>query len=69
MDKAESLRIIRNYLARMPKTYRARNTNAMVVRDIILHGTRTAGQTSCMEYCQDIGIDPCGYTLKMEATQ
>lgn len=69
MDKAESLRIIRNFLNCMSKTYRARTDNATVVRDIILCGTSAAGRTSSVAYCRKIGLDPYGHTLELEDAQ
>ena len=66
MEKAEALRILRNFISCMPKVYRQRYDNAVVVRDIILSGTRTAGRTSCNDYCRELGIDPYGHTLKQE---
>ena len=63
MTNNESMRILRNFLAMMPKTYRKRTPNWVVVRDVILSGTRTAGCTSCMRYCHNIGIDPDAYVI------
>ena len=63
MDKNDELRIVKNFLANMPKTYRRRNANWSVVRDILMQGTHTAGMTSSMHKCWALGIDPDGYTL------
>lgn len=64
MTNDEVIRVLKNFLDCMPKTYRRRNDNASVVQDIILFRTRTAGRTSCKELCREIGIDPCGHTLE-----
>jgi len=63
MDRANDLRIIRNFLEHMPKVYRLRNSNWVVVRDILMNGTSTSGCTSCCEKCRELGIDPYGYKL------
>jgi len=59
------LNILKNFLSMMPKVYRERNTNWIVVRDILLDGTSTAGRTSCIAKCRELGIDPCGHTLEV----
>jgi hypothetical protein len=59
------MNIIKNFLRMMPKVYRERHTNWVVVRDILLSGTSTAGRTSCIEKCLQLGIDPCGHTLEV----
>lgn len=64
---ADELRILENFIACMPKTYRIRNTNSAVVHDILMRGTSTAGQTSCFEKCRELGIEPDGYTLAKAA--
>lgn len=58
------LDIIENFIHAMPKTYRARNHNHVVVRDILLRKTSTAGMTSCVMKCYELGIDPYGYALE-----
>ena len=60
------LRILRNYIRHMTKVYRQRSMNYIVVRDILLSGTSTSGQTSCIEKCHKLGIDPWGHTLESE---
>jgi len=57
------LRILKNFISNMPKTYRQRNVNSVVVRDILMNGTSTAGQSSCIAKCRELGIDPDGHTL------
>ena len=58
MKKNDELRIVKNFLDNMPKTYRRRNANWSVVQDILMQGTRTAGHTSCCEKCRELGIAP-----------
>ena len=53
----------------MPKTYRKRTWNWVVVSDILLSGTRTAGRTSCCAKCIELGIDPMGYTLDQKESE
>lgn len=55
--------IIKNFLYRMPKTYRTRTANHKVIHDILLARTSTAGMTSCIKKCYELEIDPYGYTL------
>ena len=64
--KSAELNILRNFIGMMPKTYRNRNQNWVAVRDILMSGTSTAGMTSCIKKCRDLGIDPYGYTLEQE---
>ena len=61
--KEYELRILRNYLSMMPKTYRKRTVNFVIVRDLIMQGTGTAGSTSCGKKCVELGIDPYGYEI------
>ena len=63
------LRILRNFLNRMPKAYRKRTPNFAVVMDILRAGTSTAGKTSCCEHCKTLGIDPYGYSLESEVDE
>lgn len=60
------LRVLRNHISNMPKVYRQRNCNHVIVRDILMRGTSTAGMTSCVEKCRELGIDPYAYTLERE---
>ena len=62
-NPAELIRFIKNYLSHMPRTYRERNQNWCVVRDLIMQGTSTAGSTSCIAKCRDLGIDPYGHEV------
>ena len=66
--KEYELRILRNYLMMMPKAYRKRTVNWLVVRDILMRGTRTEGMTSCISKCIELGIDHSGYDLKEAET-
>lgn len=63
-DVELEIRLLKNYLSNMPKVYRFRNQNWVVVRDLLMTGTSHAGQTSCIMKCRELGIDPYGYDLK-----
>lgn len=63
MSKENELRIVKNFLALMPKSYRQRHQNWFVVQSILIRGTDMAGSTSSIEKCRELGIDPDGYTL------
>lgn len=56
-------RVLLNFVACMPKTYRRRRSNAYVVMDIIQNGTGQAGSTSCYDVCRRIGCDPDAYSF------
>lgn len=58
--------ILKNFINCMTKAYRLRTPNQAVVRDILLNGTSTAGQTSCIRRCIELNIDPDGYELESE---
>lgn len=58
------LRILKNFIDMMPKIYRKRNQNYVVVRDILMNRSSTAGKTSCIYKCVELGIDPYGKDLK-----
>lgn len=66
MTKEEELRILNNFLDCMTKAYRQRNQNWLVVRDILLNRTSTAGKTSCIAKCIELKIDPWRYELEDE---
>lgn len=66
MNKNNELRILKNFLYCMPKIYARRNANYCIVRDILMQGTSTAGMTSCIAKCRELGIDPYGYNLEPE---
>lgn len=63
VKEMNEINIIKNFLYRMPKTYRKRTMNWVVVKHILLNRTSTAGRTSCIEKCRELRIDPYGYTL------
>lgn len=63
MTKEEELRILKNFIGMMPKTYRNRTMNRTIIRDILLSRTNTAGSTSCTRKCLDLEIDPTGFSL------
>ena len=66
MNNNDELRILKNFLDHMPKAYRARNINWVVVRNILMHRTSTSGRTSCCKKCVQLRIDPYGYSLESE---
>lgn len=68
MDPKEELRIVMNFLDSMTKAYAKRTMNWCVIRDIIMRRTSTAGMTSCIAKCRELGIDPYGYNLQEEPT-
>lgn len=55
--------VLKNFICMMPKTYRQRNINWIIVRDILLANTSTSGSTSCRNKCIELGIDPDGYSI------
>lgn len=57
------LQIVKNFLNNMPKAYRKRNPNWVVVRDILLQHTSTAGSMSCRDKCFELGIKPDAYSI------
>lgn len=61
MSKEEELRILNNFINMMPKTYRKRNINRVVVRDLLMSGTSKMGSTSCTKKCIELGIKPDEY--------
>lgn len=63
-DSEYELRLLNNYLYNRSKAYRQRTQNYTVVRDLLMRGTSTAGMTSCIMKCHELGIDPYGYDMK-----
>jgi hypothetical protein len=59
-------RLLKNFIFHMPKAYRNRNQNWVVVKDFLQCGTSEGGATSCIRKCRLLGIDPDGYTLARE---
>ena len=57
-DKEEYLRVLRNCLALLPKTYAKQNSNWIIVQDLVMQGTSRAGRTSSIAKCYELGIDP-----------
>lgn len=60
------LRLLENFINKMPKTYRKRNCNWVIVKDLLQQGTSKGGRTSSIEKCLCLGIDPYSYELKGE---
>lgn len=61
----DELRIVKNFINAMPKVYRKRNMNFVIIKDILLTGTSTSGMTSCCRKCSELGINPYGCTLEV----
>ncbi|MEG1365685.1 MAG: hypothetical protein RSC96_00555 [Oscillospiraceae bacterium] len=59
--KQIELRVLESFIRNMPKAYRKRTHNWVVVNDILLPAL---GQTSCIDKCKELGIKPFGYTLE-----
>lgn len=66
MINKDELRILNNFICMMPKSYRKRTQNWVVVRDILLTNTATQGSTSCWLKCRELGINPDGYDFETE---
>jgi len=64
MNKETELRILRNFIRNMPKVYRQRNMNWVIVMDLLMQGTSTSGGSSCMSKCRELGMNPYGYRLE-----
>lgn len=62
-DPETEKRILRNFISSMPKVYRARNQNWVIVQTLITSGTNHAGHTSAIKECLRIGIDPDGFEI------
>lgn len=58
------LNTIKNVLRIMPKTYRKKSMNWVIVQDILMSSTSFAGSTSSIRKCIELGIDPDSYTLE-----
>lgn len=59
-------RLLKNFIAHMPKVYRKRNCNWVIVQKFLQRGTSKAGSNSSRAKCTELGIDPWGYTLERE---
>lgn len=62
-DVDKELRLLKNYIDNMPKAYRKRNVNWVIVRDLLMAGTLHAGRTSSINKCFELGIDAYDYEL------
>lgn len=62
-------RLLRNFISYMPKTYRNRNRNWVIVQDFLQFGTHKGGATSSVAKCRLLGIDPDGYTLERKVQE
>lgn len=67
--KELEFRLLRNFISHMPKTYRKRNCNWIIVQEFLQRGTSKAGSNSSRAKCTELGIDPWGYTLEREGLQ
>ena len=59
-------RLLRNFIDHMPKTYRKKTMNWVIVRDFLQWGTSKGGSTSSIAKCRELGIDPDGYTIERD---
>ena len=59
-------RLLKNFIAHMPNTYRKRNVNWVIVKEFLQRGTSKGGSTSSIEKCRLLGINPDGKTLERE---
>lgn len=57
-------RFLKNFITHMPKTYRKRNVNWVIVKNFLMCGTSTGGRASSIQKCIELGIDPDGYNLE-----
>lgn len=57
-------RLLKNFISHMPKTYRKRKQNWVIVQDFLQLGTREGGTTSSIRKCLMLGIEPDGFTLE-----
>jgi hypothetical protein len=55
--------ILMNIEDYMPKAKRKRTTNIRIIQDYLLRRTSKGGQTSAIEQCLKLKVDPDGYTL------
>ena len=62
-DMDKELRILKNYIDNMPKVYRKRNANWVIVQELLMAGTLHAGRTSSIKKCIELGIDAYDYDL------
>jgi hypothetical protein len=63
LSREDEMRIVMNFIGCMTKAYRLRTPNWVVVRDILMNRTYTAGRTSCIAKSRELDIDPWGYDL------
>ena len=57
-------RLLRNFISNMPKVYRKRHQNWVIVKEFLQLGTSKGGSTSSIEKCRLLNIDPYGYSLE-----
>jgi len=60
------LRLLKNFISYMPKSYRKRTQNWVVVKNFLQWGTSKGGSTSSIEKCRMLGIDPYGHSVESE---
>lgn len=56
-------RMIRNAMNYMSKAHIKRTQNWVIVQRILMQGTSTAGMTSSVTKCRELGFDPYGYGM------
>lgn len=57
-------RLLECFISHMPKTYRKRNINWVIVQAFLQYYTNKAGSTSSIEKCRMLDIDPYGNEIK-----
>jgi hypothetical protein len=62
-DPKYLLGVLRNIERQMPKAWRKRTTNVVIVRDFLMIHTSKGGRTSSYEMCEFLGVDGDGYTF------
>ena len=58
------LRILKNHIELMPKVYRKRNQNWVIVKDLLQAMTSKGGRSSSISKCYELGLDPDDYQLE-----
>jgi hypothetical protein len=62
-DPEYLLGVLKNIELDMPKAWRKRNSNVMMVRNFLMCHTSKGGQTSSYEMCAYLGIKGDDYTF------
>ena len=60
-EKETVFNLIKNHISLMPKVYRKRYVNWVIVKDLTYHGSGYS-----MSICSALGVDPYGYKWEVE---